>query len=47
LKTKDLLTLVNSGFLCEKEMDLWHTATGDPYLMEKNSDEIPMFARFV
>jgi hypothetical protein len=47
LKTEDLLTLVNSGFLHEKEMDLWRTATGDPYLMEKNLDEIPMFARFV
>jgi preprotein translocase subunit Sec61beta len=28
-------------------MDLWHTATGNPYPMEKNPDEIPMFARFV
>jgi hypothetical protein len=28
-------------------MDLWHAATGDPYPMEKNPDEIPMFARFV
>jgi hypothetical protein len=41
-----LLALVNSGFLREKEMDLWHAATGDPYPMEKNPDEIPMFARF-
>jgi hypothetical protein len=40
-------SLVNSGFLCEKEMDLWRTATGDPYPMEKNPDEIPMFARFM
>jgi hypothetical protein len=47
LKTEDLLALVNSGFLREKEMDLWSAATGDPYPMEKNSDEIPMFARFV
>jgi hypothetical protein len=46
LKTEDLLTLVNSGFLREKEMDLWRVAMGDPYLMEKNPDEIPMFARF-
>jgi hypothetical protein len=38
---------VNSGFLREKEMDLWRPATGDPYAMEKNPDEIPMFARFV
>jgi hypothetical protein len=30
LKTEDLLTLVNSGFLREKEMDLWRVATGDP-----------------
>jgi hypothetical protein len=47
LKTEDLLTLVNNGFLREKEMDLWRAATGDPYPMEKNPDEIPMFARFV
>jgi hypothetical protein len=47
LKTEDLLTLVNSGFLCKKEMDLWCVATGDPYLMEKNPDEIPMFAWFM
>jgi hypothetical protein len=46
LKTEDLLALVNSGFLREKEMDLWRVATGDSYLMEKNPDEIPMFARF-
>jgi hypothetical protein len=47
LKTEDLLTLVNSGFLREKEMDLWRTTTGDPCPMEKNPDDIPMFARFV
>jgi hypothetical protein len=47
LKTEDLLALVNSGFLWEKEMDLWRPAAGDPYPMEKNRDEIPMFARFV
>jgi hypothetical protein len=47
LKTEDLLTLVNNGFLREKEMDMWRAATGDPYQMEKNPDEIPMFARFV
>jgi hypothetical protein len=32
--------------LWEKEMDLWRTTTGDPYPMEKNADEILMFARF-
>jgi hypothetical protein len=46
-KTEDLLALVNSGFLRDKEMDMWHAAAGDPYPMEKNPDEIPMFARFV
>jgi hypothetical protein len=46
LKTEDLLALVNSGFLREKEMDLCRTTMGDPYPMEKNPDEIPMFARF-
>jgi hypothetical protein len=38
-KTKDLLALVNSSFLREKEMD--------PYPMEKKPDKIPMFERFV
>jgi hypothetical protein len=47
LKTEDLLALVNSGFLREKEMDMWRAAAGDPYPMEKNPDEVPMFARFV
>jgi hypothetical protein len=45
-KTKDLLALLNSGFLREKEVDMWRVAAGDPYRMEKNPDEIPMFARF-
>jgi hypothetical protein len=26
---------------------MWRTAAGDPYPMDKNPDEIPMFARFV
>jgi hypothetical protein len=47
VKTEDLLALANSGFLREKEMDMWCSAAGDPYPMEKNPDEIPMFARFV
>jgi hypothetical protein len=42
-KTKDLLALLNSGFLWEKEVDMWRVAAGDPYPMEKNPDEIPMF----
>jgi hypothetical protein len=46
VKTQDLLALVNSGFLREKEVDMWCAAAGDPYPME-NPDEIPMFARFV
>jgi hypothetical protein len=46
-KTEDLLALLNSGFLREKEVDMWRAAAGDPYPMEKNSDEIPMFTRFV
>jgi hypothetical protein len=45
-KTEDLLALINRGFLQEKEVDMWRAATGDPYPMEKNSDEIPMFTRF-
>jgi hypothetical protein len=45
-KTEDLLALLNSGFLREKEVDMWRAAAGDPYPMEKNPDEIPMFARF-
>jgi hypothetical protein len=43
-KTKDLLALLNSGFLREKEVDMWRAAAGAPYPMEKNEDEIPMFA---
>jgi hypothetical protein len=39
-----LLALLNSGFLREKEVDMLHAAAGDPYPMEKNPDEIPMFA---
>jgi hypothetical protein len=46
LKTEDLLTLLNSGFLHEKEMDLWRATTGDGDPMEKNPDEVPMFTRF-
>jgi hypothetical protein len=45
-KTEDLLALLNSGFLREKEVDMWRAAAGDPYPVEKNSDEIPMFTRF-
>jgi hypothetical protein len=47
LKTENLLALVNSVFLHEKEMDLWRTTTSDPYRMEKNPDEIPMFTWFM
>jgi hypothetical protein len=46
VKTEDLLAILNSGFLCEKEVDMWRAAAGDPYPMEKNPDEIPMFTRF-
>jgi hypothetical protein len=46
-KTEDLLALLNSGFLREKEVDMWRAAAGDPYPIEKNPDEIPMFTRFV
>jgi hypothetical protein len=46
-KAEDLLALLNSGFLREKEVDMWRAAAGDPYLMEKNLHEIPMFTRFV
>jgi hypothetical protein len=28
-------------------MDLQHTTTSDPYPMEKNPNEIPMFTRFI
>jgi hypothetical protein len=47
MKTEDLLALVNSVFLREKEMDMWRATAGDSYPMEKNPDEVPMFARFV
>jgi hypothetical protein len=45
-KTEDLMALLNSGFLGEKEVDMWRAAAGDPYPMEKNPDEIPMFTWF-
>jgi hypothetical protein len=45
-ETEDLLALLNSGFLREKEVDMWRAAAGDPYPMEKSPDEIPMFTRF-
>jgi hypothetical protein len=45
-KTEDLPALLNSGFLREKEVDMWRAAAGDLYPMEKNPDEIPMFTRF-
>jgi hypothetical protein len=32
--------------LREKEVDMWRAAVGDPYPMEKNPDEIPMFTQF-
>jgi hypothetical protein len=46
MKTEDLLALLNSGFIREKEVDNWRAAAGDPYPMEKSEDEIPIFARF-
>jgi hypothetical protein len=45
-KTENLLVLLNSRFLREKEVDMWRAAAGDPYPMEKNPDQIPMFTRF-
>jgi hypothetical protein len=42
-KPEDPLALLNNGFLWEKEVDMWHASAGDPYPMEKNPDEIPMF----
>jgi hypothetical protein len=29
-KTEDLLALLNSGFIREKEVDMWRAAVGDP-----------------
>jgi hypothetical protein len=46
VKTEDLLALLNSGFLREKEVEMWRAAVGDPYPMEKNSDEMLMFSQF-
>jgi hypothetical protein len=46
-KIEDLLALVNSGLLCDKEMNMWRATAGDPYPMEKNPDVVPMFARFM
>jgi hypothetical protein len=46
MKTEDLLALLNSGFIREKEVDSWRAAARDPYPIEKSEDEIPMLARF-
>jgi hypothetical protein len=46
MKTEDLMALLNSGFIREKEVDMSRAAAGDPYPMEKSEDEILMFARF-
>jgi hypothetical protein len=35
-KTEDLLALLNSVFMREKEVDMWRAAAGDPYPMEKH-----------
>jgi hypothetical protein len=43
-RTEDLLALLNSGFIRKKEVDMWRATAGDLYPMEKNEDEIPMFA---
>jgi hypothetical protein len=37
-KTEELLALLNSGFLWEKEVDMWRAAARDPYPIEKNPD---------
>jgi hypothetical protein len=34
VKTEDLLALLNSGLIREKEVDMWRAAAGDPYPME-------------
>jgi hypothetical protein len=39
VKTEDLLALLNSGFIREREVDMWRAAAGDPYPMEKAEDE--------
>jgi hypothetical protein len=46
VKSEDLLALINSRFIREKEVDMWRAAARDPYPMEKAEDEILMFARF-
>jgi hypothetical protein len=43
---QDLLALLNSGFLREKEVDMWRATAGNPYPMENSPDKIPMFTRF-
>jgi hypothetical protein len=30
-----------------KEVDMWRATVGDPNLMKKKPDKIPMFARFI
>jgi hypothetical protein len=45
-QNRNLLALLNSGFLREKEVDMWRAIAGDQYPMEKNPNEIPMFTQF-
>ena len=47
MKHVDIRALVDAGFLWEQAIQGWNTITEDEWPMEKNPDEIPMFARFV
>ena len=42
----EIQALVDAGLLQDKVLINWNCAGGDPYPMEKNPSEIPMFAVF-
>ena len=44
---EEIVVLVEAGLLQKKELVSWNVFTGDPYPMEKNPHEIPMFSLFV
>jgi hypothetical protein len=46
-KDSGLAGAAQQGFPSGEKVDMWRAAAGDPYPMEKDPEEIPMFTRFV
>ena len=47
LKDEGIHALVDAGLMQEKALAGWNIAARDPWPMEKNPDEIPMFVHFI